>query len=140
MEWWGPLLGVAKFLGEHLCGFLQKINTNGKNYHMAQTIMKQFSHLQRLLSKSPPKLDTNVNYTQRNTGSLFEVENLTYDGLLCYYQMLDLTWTDYRVHLRPDDAHILQPFTCEIGSLYGQEGSFFSKKSPNNIIKINING
>ncbi|KAG0143470.1 hypothetical protein CROQUDRAFT_678348 [Cronartium quercuum f. sp. fusiforme G11] len=54
--------------------------------------------------------------------------------------MLDLTWTDYRVHLRPDDAHILQPFTHEIRSLYGQEGNFFSKKSPNNIVKINING
>ncbi|KAG0139851.1 hypothetical protein CROQUDRAFT_54136, partial [Cronartium quercuum f. sp. fusiforme G11] len=31
MEWWGPLLGVAEFLGERLCGFLQKINTNGKD-------------------------------------------------------------------------------------------------------------
>lgn len=30
MEWWGPMLGVAEFAGERMCGFLQKINTNGK--------------------------------------------------------------------------------------------------------------
>ncbi|KAG0139852.1 hypothetical protein CROQUDRAFT_54134, partial [Cronartium quercuum f. sp. fusiforme G11] len=85
-----------------------------------------FSHLQRLLSKSPPKLDTNVNYSKHNTGGLFEVDNLTYNRLL--------------LHPRPDNAHILQPFAREIGSLYRQEGNFFSKKSPNNIVKINING
>lgn len=30
MSWWGPLGAVAEFTGERLCGFLQKINTNGK--------------------------------------------------------------------------------------------------------------
>lgn len=30
MQKWGPLMGVAEFGGERLCGFLQKINNNGK--------------------------------------------------------------------------------------------------------------
>jgi hypothetical protein len=30
MAWWGPMLAVSEFPGERMCGFLQKINTNGK--------------------------------------------------------------------------------------------------------------
>ncbi|EGG07105.1 uncharacterized protein MELLADRAFT_86041 [Melampsora larici-populina 98AG31] len=140
MDWWGPMLGVAEFAGERLCGFLQKINTNGKVEQMAQTIMRRFCHLQRLMGKAPPEMSTIEKKSQRNVGAAFEVDPTTYECLLKYYQSQDNQWTDFRRLPYPENAQVLGPFVREVMTLEGRYGMRYSKKSPNNIVKLEAGG
>ncbi|EGG00711.1 uncharacterized protein MELLADRAFT_67595 [Melampsora larici-populina 98AG31] len=65
---------------------------------------------------------------------------MTYDLLLNYYQNEDESWTDYRKPPYPVDAQVLGPFVREIMGLEGKTGIRYSKKSPNNIVKLEVDG
>ncbi|KAG0141591.1 hypothetical protein CROQUDRAFT_685121 [Cronartium quercuum f. sp. fusiforme G11] len=107
---------------------------------MAQIIMRQFCHLQQLLWKYLSNNNTAIKTTQHNIGQLFQVNNSTYDNLLVFYQSQDPNWTDYQVLPRLDDALVLRGFAHKVGSLYGKEGMQYSKKTPNNMVKIEVDG
>ncbi|EGG02092.1 uncharacterized protein MELLADRAFT_91698 [Melampsora larici-populina 98AG31] len=139
MVWWGPMLGVSEFPGERLCGFLQKIKTNGKVEEMAQTIMRRFCHQQRLLCKAPPENDQSVP-VQHNIGGLFEMDDKIYEKLLKYHQAQDESWVDYRQLPYPEGANILSAYAHEVGALDGRDGVRFSKKGSSNIVKVEIKG
>ncbi|KAG0140180.1 hypothetical protein CROQUDRAFT_69592 [Cronartium quercuum f. sp. fusiforme G11] len=140
MDWWGPLLAISEFPGEQLCGFLQKINTNGKVEEMSQTIMQQFCHQQQLMCKSPPEEYIPTKTRQKNQGRLFEMDDETYEGLLAYHQDQDRSWTDYRKLPYPNSARVLSAYAHEIAGLRGQSGLQYSKKSSSNIVKVECSG
>ncbi|EGG03317.1 uncharacterized protein MELLADRAFT_109451 [Melampsora larici-populina 98AG31] len=137
MAWWGPMLAVSEFPGERMCGFLQKINTNGKVEEMAQTIMRRFCHQQRLLCKAPPPNDP-VKVVQRNVGGLFEMDDMVYGKLLNYHQAQDSAWCDWRVLPYPDGAKVLSAYAREVGVLTCLSGTKYSKKAPSNIVKVEV--
>ncbi|EGF97028.1 uncharacterized protein MELLADRAFT_114649 [Melampsora larici-populina 98AG31] len=139
MAWWGPMLAVSEFPGERMCGFLQKINTNGKVEEMGQTIMRRFCHQQRLLCKAPPQSDP-VKVVQRNIGGLFEMDDITYTKLLMYCQAQDSSWVNCRVLPYPDGAQILSAYAREVRVLNTRAGTKFSNKAASNIVKVEIKG
>ncbi|EGG05383.1 uncharacterized protein MELLADRAFT_107661 [Melampsora larici-populina 98AG31] len=110
------------------------------NRQMAQTIMCRFCQLQRLLARSPPADTTNLGKSQRNIGPAFEVDDKTYDRLFKYYHALDNQWVNFRKVPYPDGARVFGPFVQEIAGLVGQYGLQYSKKSPNNIVRIEVDG
>ncbi|EGF98918.1 uncharacterized protein MELLADRAFT_68963 [Melampsora larici-populina 98AG31] len=71
---------------------------------MAQTTMRRFCHLQRLLARSPPDT-TNLGKSQRNIGPAFEVDDLTYDHLFDYYHAQDDQWINFRKQEVPQQHH-----------------------------------
>ncbi|KAG0150144.1 hypothetical protein CROQUDRAFT_38811 [Cronartium quercuum f. sp. fusiforme G11] len=140
LEWWGPLLGVAEFAGERLCGFMQKINTNGKVEEMAQTMMKWFCHLQRLFSHQFAKDKDAELRAQRNIGGLFGMDDDTYSMLLKYQQAKDATWVDYRQPPYASGSRVLGAAVRELMGLEGQGGFRFSKAESHNIVKCAVDG
>lgn len=107
---------------------------------MAQTIMKQFCHLQRLLAQAPPEEKLKSKISQRNVGPHFEVNKATYNLLFNYYHEQDDSWLDFRRLPYPDGAKVLGPFVHEVVGLDGRHGRRYSKTSPNNIVKVKVNG
>ncbi|KAH9809366.1 hypothetical protein DFH28DRAFT_905323 [Melampsora americana] len=136
MAWWGPLIGVSEFPGERLCGFLQKINTNGKVEEMGQTIMWRFCHQQCLLCKAPPKEHNPKTIIQKNVGRLFEMDDKSYNQLLAYHQAQDSSWKDYRKIPHIDGSCILASYAHEVVGLTSQSGMWYSKKGTSNMVKV----
>lgn len=108
---------------------------------MSQTMMRRFCHLQQLAGKAPPECNGPVEkIIQHKVGGVFEVDEQTYKALLKYYQTQEPSWKDYRILPHPMDARVLGPYAREVVGLKGQRGSGFSKKSPNHMVRIDLDG
>ncbi|KAG0141317.1 hypothetical protein CROQUDRAFT_686045 [Cronartium quercuum f. sp. fusiforme G11] len=89
------------------------MHTNGRMDEMAKSLMIQFSQVQRLKRKCPPK---KVDPKKSNSG-LFEVDDHTYVAMLEYYQQKDSTWYDYQSLDLPEGAKVLTPYAREVQSM-----------------------
>lgn len=102
--------------------------------------MRRFCQLQRLLARSHGADTTNLVTSRRNIGPAFEVDDKTYENLFQYYHALDEQWVNFRNVPYPPGARVFGPFVQEITGLQGQYDLRYSKKSPNNIVKIEVDG
>lgn len=107
---------------------------------MSQTILSRFCYLQRLLGREPPDEQLKTQKSQRNVGPAFRIEDAIYELLLKYYESLGNPWTDYRKPPYLEGEKVLGPSVHEILGLEGPYGSRYSKKKPNNIVKVEVKG